>query len=119
MAAIEEFCRDFGLDPEFSMHSNIRGLSGGQKVRVCVRAVATRSATHVLRAAHVLHCACSPSFCILQAWKLMAPSAELTHTPEPGWAYHMSYARPARGLQSAGTPQNPETPQQRLNFAAS
>jgi len=32
MAAIEEFCRDFGLDPEFSMHSNIRGLSGGQKV---------------------------------------------------------------------------------------
>lgn len=35
MAAIEEFCRDFGLDPEFSMHSNIRGLSGGQKVRAC------------------------------------------------------------------------------------
>ncbi len=33
MASIEEFCRDFGLDPEFSMHSNIRGLSGGQKVR--------------------------------------------------------------------------------------
>ncbi|KAF5838008.1 elongation factor EF-3 [Dunaliella salina] len=38
MAAIEEFCRDFGLDPEFSMHSNIRGLSGGQKVKLVLAA---------------------------------------------------------------------------------
>ena len=33
MASIEDFLRDFGLDPEFATHSNIRGLSGGQKVR--------------------------------------------------------------------------------------
>mmetsp|Transcript_21751 Transcript_21751/g.37084 ORF Transcript_21751/g.37084 Transcript_21751/m.37084 type:complete len:1030 (-) Transcript_21751:648-3737(-) len=38
MLAIEEFCRDFGLDPEFSMHSNIRGLSGGQKVKLVLAA---------------------------------------------------------------------------------
>jgi len=38
MASIEEFCRDFGLDPEFSMHSNIRGLSGGQKVKLVLAA---------------------------------------------------------------------------------
>jgi len=38
MVAIEEFCRDFGLEPEFSMHSNIRGLSGGQKVKLVLAA---------------------------------------------------------------------------------
>jgi hypothetical protein len=38
MACIEEFCRDFGLEPEFSMHSNIRGLSGGQKVKLVLAA---------------------------------------------------------------------------------
>ncbi len=47
MAAIEEFCRDFGLDPEFSMHSNIRGLSGGQKVKL-VLAAAMWSNPHML-----------------------------------------------------------------------
>ncbi|KAL6762833.1 elongation factor EF-3 [Haematococcus lacustris] len=38
MASIEEFCRDFGLEPEFSMHSNIKGLSGGQKVKLVLAA---------------------------------------------------------------------------------
>ncbi len=33
MASIEEYLRDFGLEPEFGTHSNIRGLSGGQKVK--------------------------------------------------------------------------------------
>ena len=33
MASIEEYLKDFGLEPEFGTHSNIRGLSGGQKVR--------------------------------------------------------------------------------------
>ena len=32
MASIEEYLKDFGLEPEFGTHSNIRGLSGGQKV---------------------------------------------------------------------------------------
>ena len=26
---VEKFLSDFGLEPEFSLHSNIRGLSGG------------------------------------------------------------------------------------------
>ena len=34
-ANVEKFLGDFGLDPEFACHSNIRGLSGGQKVKPC------------------------------------------------------------------------------------
>ncbi|GAX78040.1 hypothetical protein CEUSTIGMA_g5482.t1 [Chlamydomonas eustigma] len=45
--SIEEFLRDFGLDPEFATHSNIRGLSGGQKVKL-VLAAAMWSNPHLL-----------------------------------------------------------------------
>lgn len=38
--SITKFLQDFGLDPEFGVHSNIRGLSGGQKVKL-VLAVST------------------------------------------------------------------------------
>lgn len=47
MVAIEEYLRDFGLDPEFGTHSNIRGLSGGQKVKL-VLAAAMWSNPHML-----------------------------------------------------------------------
>lgn len=32
--SITKFLQDFGLEPEFGVHSNIRGLSGGQKVKL-------------------------------------------------------------------------------------
>lgn len=35
---IQKFFEDFGLPPEFSTHSRIRGLSGGQKVKVVLGA---------------------------------------------------------------------------------
>eukprot|EP00879_Flechtneria_rotunda_P012292 GHRR01012838.1.p1 GENE.GHRR01012838.1~~GHRR01012838.1.p1 ORF type:complete len:428 (+),score=174.32 GHRR01012838.1:930-2213(+) len=35
---ITKFLQDFGLDPEFGVHSNIRGLSGGQKVKLVLAA---------------------------------------------------------------------------------
>ncbi|EPZ31034.1 Elongation factor 3-like protein [Rozella allomycis CSF55] len=35
---IEKHLIDFGLDPEFATHSRIRGLSGGQKVKVVIGA---------------------------------------------------------------------------------
>ena len=47
MVSIEEFLRDFGLEPEFATHSNIRGLSGGQKVKL-VLAAAMWSNPHML-----------------------------------------------------------------------
>lgn len=37
-ASIEEYLSDFGLDPEFGTHSMIRGLSGGQKVKLVLAA---------------------------------------------------------------------------------
>jgi ATPase subunit of ABC transporter with duplicated ATPase domains len=47
MVSIEEFLKDFGLEPEFATHSNIRGLSGGQKVKL-VLAAAMWSNPHLL-----------------------------------------------------------------------
>mmetsp|Transcript_4668 Transcript_4668/g.14084 ORF Transcript_4668/g.14084 Transcript_4668/m.14084 type:complete len:488 (-) Transcript_4668:33-1496(-) len=47
MACIEEYLKDFGLQPEFATHSNIRGLSGGQKVKL-VLASAMWSNPHML-----------------------------------------------------------------------
>uniref|UniRef100_A0A383W2Z9 Elongation factor 3 n=1 Tax=Tetradesmus obliquus TaxID=3088 RepID=A0A383W2Z9_TETOB len=35
---ITKFLQDFGLEPEFGVHSNIRGLSGGQKVKLVLAA---------------------------------------------------------------------------------
>ena len=43
----QKFLGDFGLDPEFACHSNIRGLSGGQKVKL-VLAAAMWNSPHVL-----------------------------------------------------------------------
>lgn len=37
-AAIEKHLDDFGLEPEFSSHSLMKGLSGGQKVKVVLGA---------------------------------------------------------------------------------
>lgn len=37
-ANVEKFLQDFGLEPEFGTHSNIRGLSGGQKVKLVLAA---------------------------------------------------------------------------------
>ena len=37
-ANVEKFLSDFGLEPEFGVHSNIRGLSGGQKVKLVLAA---------------------------------------------------------------------------------
>lgn len=37
-ANVEKHLKDVGLDPEFSTHSRIRGLSGGQKVKVVLGA---------------------------------------------------------------------------------
>ena len=46
-ANVEKFLGDFGLDPEFACHSNIRGLSGGQKVKL-VLAASMWNSPHVL-----------------------------------------------------------------------
>ena len=37
-SAIEKHCDEFGLDPEFSTHNLMKGLSGGQKVKVVLAA---------------------------------------------------------------------------------
>lgn len=37
-AAVEKHLNDFGLEPEFSTHSLMKGLSGGQKVKVVLGA---------------------------------------------------------------------------------
>lgn len=37
-ASIEQYLTDFGLEPEFGTHSAIRGLSGGQKVKLVLAA---------------------------------------------------------------------------------
>lgn len=37
-SSIESYLADFGLDPEFGTHSFIRGLSGGQKVKLVLAA---------------------------------------------------------------------------------
>ncbi|PNH03367.1 [NU+] prion formation protein 1 [Tetrabaena socialis] len=34
LASVEQYLQDFGLEPEFGTHSAIRGLSGGQKVKL-------------------------------------------------------------------------------------
>jgi ATPase subunit of ABC transporter with duplicated ATPase domains len=47
MVSIEGYLKDFGLEPEFATHSNIRGLSGGQKVKL-VLASAMWSNPHML-----------------------------------------------------------------------
>jgi len=44
---VEKFLSDFGLESEFSCHSNIRGLSGGQKVKL-VLAAAMWNSPHLL-----------------------------------------------------------------------
>ncbi|KIY92769.1 Elongation factor 3 [Monoraphidium neglectum] len=44
---VEKFLADFGLESEFSCHSNIRGLSGGQKVKL-VLAAAMWNSPHLL-----------------------------------------------------------------------
>lgn len=36
--SVQKFLQDFGLDPEFGVHSNIKGLSGGQKVKLVLAA---------------------------------------------------------------------------------
>jgi elongation factor 3 len=46
-ANVEKFLGDFGLEPEFASHSNIRGLSGGQKVKL-VLAAAMWNSPHLL-----------------------------------------------------------------------
>ncbi|GBF90643.1 elongation factor EF-3 [Raphidocelis subcapitata] len=46
-ANVEKFLSDFGLESEFSCHSNIRGLSGGQKVKL-VLAAAMWNSPHLL-----------------------------------------------------------------------
>jgi elongation factor 3 len=46
-ANLEKHFSDFGLEPEFSVHSNIRGLSGGQKVKL-VLAAAMISQPHII-----------------------------------------------------------------------
>lgn len=46
-AAIEKHLDDFGLEPEFSTHSLMKGLSGGQKVKV-VLAAAMWNNPHIL-----------------------------------------------------------------------
>ncbi|GFR42452.1 hypothetical protein Agub_g3359 [Astrephomene gubernaculifera] len=38
LASIEQYLQDFGLEPEFGTHSAIRGLSGGQKVKLVLAA---------------------------------------------------------------------------------
>ena len=38
MASVEAYLQDFGLEPEFGTHSAIRGLSGGQKVKLVLAA---------------------------------------------------------------------------------
>ena len=35
---IEQHCENFGLDAELVTHSRMRGLSGGQRVKVCLAA---------------------------------------------------------------------------------
>jgi elongation factor 3 len=40
---IEKHFADFGLDPEFVSHNTMRGLSGGQKVKMIVLGAATRT----------------------------------------------------------------------------
>jgi elongation factor 3 len=35
---IEQHCANFGLDAELVSHSRMRGLSGGQRVKVCLAA---------------------------------------------------------------------------------
>jgi elongation factor 3 len=44
---IESHFTDFGLEPEFTTHNTMRGLSGGQKVKV-VLAAATWRRPHVV-----------------------------------------------------------------------
>jgi Fe-S cluster assembly ATPase SufC len=46
-AAIEKHLNDFGLEPEFGTHSLMKGLSGGQKVKV-VLAAAMWNNPHIL-----------------------------------------------------------------------
>ena len=46
-AAIEKHVADFGLEPEFGTHSLMKGLSGGQKVKV-VLAAAMWNNPHIL-----------------------------------------------------------------------
>ncbi|GIL45196.1 hypothetical protein Vafri_2513 [Volvox africanus] len=38
LASVEQYLQDFGLEPEFGTHSAIRGLSGGQKVKLVLAA---------------------------------------------------------------------------------
>lgn len=44
---IEEHCENFGLDAELVTHSQMRGLSGGQRVKVCL-AAATWQRPHLI-----------------------------------------------------------------------
>merc|ERR1711881_781530 len=44
---IEQHFSDFGLEPEFTTHNTMRGLSGGQKVKV-VLAAATWRRPHIV-----------------------------------------------------------------------
>eukprot|EP00201_Polytomella_parva_P021393 CAMPEP_0175048820 /NCGR_PEP_ID=MMETSP0052_2-20121109/6407_1 /TAXON_ID=51329 ORGANISM="Polytomella parva, Strain SAG 63-3" /NCGR_SAMPLE_ID=MMETSP0052_2 /ASSEMBLY_ACC=CAM_ASM_000194 /LENGTH=1151 /DNA_ID=CAMNT_0016312937 /DNA_START=110 /DNA_END=3568 /DNA_ORIENTATION=+ len=38
IVSVEQYLQDFGLEPEFGTHSAIRGLSGGQKVKLVLAA---------------------------------------------------------------------------------
>ena len=60
-ANVEKFLADFGLEAEFSCHSNIRGLSGGWACGVCVCAcvfVCVRACARVRARACVCARAC-------------------------------------------------------------
>lgn len=46
-AQVQQHLQDLGIDPEFGTHSHIRGLSGGQKVKV-VLAAAMWNSPHML-----------------------------------------------------------------------
>jgi elongation factor 3 len=43
LAQVEKHLQDLGVDPEFGTHSHIRGLSGGQKVKVVIAAAMWQS----------------------------------------------------------------------------
>ncbi len=85
MASIEEFCRDFGLEPEFSMHSNIRGLSGGQKVRGATRSAVPLPVTTSLAGA--------PLFSPLTLSSWAPPFSTLPDLPRSSWCWRRPCGR--------------------------
>jgi hypothetical protein len=114
---VQKFLQDFGLDPEFGTHSNIRGLSGGQKVKL-VLAAAMWNNPHLLimvraqreergwcRGNEGLVHACRQLWCplTLQHWcKSMFPA-----TCSPSDMLHTANAPPPPSLFFLSSPQDP------------